>query len=179
MMNALATTHPYGALIEPTTLQIERLLPGPIERVWSYLTESELRRRWLAAGDMEMKLGASFEFIWRNDALSEAPGKRPEGFAEEMRMTSQITELDPPRKISFTWAGSGDVTFSLDPKGSQVLLTIVHRRLPDRDTLLKVAGGWHMHLEYLVARAGGKPVPASFWAGWARLRDEYDRRLPA
>jgi uncharacterized protein YndB with AHSA1/START domain len=179
MMNALATTHPYGELIEPTTLKIERLLPGPIERVWSYLTESELRRRWLAAGDMEMKVGAAFEFIWRNDELSDAPDKRPDGFAEEMRMESRITELNPPRKISFTWAGSGDVTFSLAPKGSQVLLTIVHRRLPDRDTLLKVAGGWHMHLEYLVAHAGGKPLPSSFWVGWARLRDEYAHRLPA
>jgi uncharacterized protein YndB with AHSA1/START domain len=182
-MNAIATSnasgHAYGELIEPTTLKIERLLPGPIERVWSYLTESELRKRWLAAGDMEMKVGASFEFIWRNDELSPAPGKRPEGFAEEMRMASRITELDPPRKISFTWAGSGDVTFELAPKASQVLLTITHRRLPDRDTLLKVAGGWHMHLEYLVARTGEKPLPADFWVGWARLRDEYDRRLPA
>ena len=44
----------YGELIEPTTLKIERLLPGPIERVWSYLTESDLRRQWLASGRMEM-----------------------------------------------------------------------------------------------------------------------------
>jgi len=174
-----ATPAAYGAVSEPMTLRIQRVLPGPIERVWSYLTESELRKRWLAAGDMKMEVGASFEFVWRNDELSPAPGKRPEGFAEEMRMTSQITALDPPRKISFTWAGSGDVTFDLAPKASQVLLTITHRRLPDRDTLLKVAGGWHMHLEYLVALAGEKPVPADFWIGWARLRDEYDRRLPA
>ena len=34
----------YGTLIEPTTLKIQRLLPGPIERIWAYLTDSELRR---------------------------------------------------------------------------------------------------------------------------------------
>jgi uncharacterized protein YndB with AHSA1/START domain len=51
------TPDAYGALIEPATLKIERLLPGPIERVWAYLTESELRRQWLAAGQMEMKSG--------------------------------------------------------------------------------------------------------------------------
>ena len=178
-MNALAPLDAYGELIEPTTLKIERLLPGPIERVWSYLTESELRRRWLAAGDMELKVGASFEFVWRNDELSQAPANRPAGFAEEMRMTSRITEIDPPKKLAFTWQGSGDVTFALQPKGQDVLLTIIHRRLPDRPTLLKVSAGWHMHLRFLVAQASEKPVPGSFWDGWTHLERDYDQRLPA
>ena len=177
-MTDLLTVDAYGTLTAPNELKIQRLLPGPIERVWSYLTESELRRRWLAAGDMEMKLGADFEFVWRNDDLSEGTSHRPEGFPEEMRMTSRITELDPPRKISFTWMDSGDVTFALEPKGKDVQLTITHRRLPNRDTLLKVSAGWHQHLEYLDAQANNEPVPANFWDGWARLRDEYDRRLP-
>ena len=38
----------YGVLTEPATLKIQRLLPGPIERVWAYLVESDLRRQWLA-----------------------------------------------------------------------------------------------------------------------------------
>ena len=59
-MNDAATLDAYGVLIEPTTLKIQRLLPGPIERVWAYLTESDLRRQWLAAGEMEMKVGAPF-----------------------------------------------------------------------------------------------------------------------
>ena len=54
-MTALAARDAYGELIEPTTLKIERLLPGPIERAWAYLTESDKRRQWLAAGDMEME----------------------------------------------------------------------------------------------------------------------------
>jgi uncharacterized protein YndB with AHSA1/START domain len=41
-----------ASFIEPATLKIERLLPGPIERVWACLTEIGLRRRWLAAGEM-------------------------------------------------------------------------------------------------------------------------------
>ena len=49
-MTKPATADAYGTLIEPATLKIERLLPGPIDRVWAYLTESELRRQWLAAG---------------------------------------------------------------------------------------------------------------------------------
>jgi uncharacterized protein YndB with AHSA1/START domain len=168
----------YGVLTEPSTLKIQRLLPGPIERVWAYLTQSDLRRKWLASGEMEMKVGAPFTLVWRNDELTSPPGERPAGFSGEHRMESRITELDPPRKIAFTWQGSGDVSFELEPKGKQVLLTVIHRRLPDRNTMLMVGAGWHMHLDVLAARANGKE-PEPFWDGWLRLKQDYDRRLPA
>jgi uncharacterized protein YndB with AHSA1/START domain len=177
-MTELATLDAYGVLTEPTTVKIQRRLPGPIERVWAYLTESERRRQWLAAGQMEMKVGAPFELVWRNDELCNPPAQRPAGFPEEHRMQSRITELDPPHKLSFTWQGSGDVSFELARQGDEVLLTVIHRRLPDRDSLLKHAAGWHMHLDVLVARATGKE-PEPFWDGWSRLQQEYDRRLPA
>ena len=168
----------YGVLTEPATLKIQRLLPGPIERVWAYLTESELRRQWLAAGQMEMKAGTPFELVWRNDELSNPSGQRPPGFSGEHRMQSRITEFDPPRKLAIAWTGSGDVSFELEPKGNEVLLTVIHRRLPDRATLLKVGAGWHMHLDILAARAAGKE-PSPFWDGWSRLHKEYGERIPA
>ena len=177
-MTELSTLDPYGVLTEPATLTIQRFLPGPIERVWAYLTESDLRRQWLAAGDMELKVGAPFEFVWRNDELSDPPGQRPPGFPDEHRMQSRITEIDPPRKLAFAWNGSGDVSFELEPKGKDVLLTVIHRRLRDRETTLMVGAGWYMHLDTLVARATGKQ-PEPFWDGWTRLRDEYDQRVPA
>ena len=176
-MNDRATLDTYGVLPEPATLKIQRLLPGPIERVWAYLTESDLRRQWLAAGPMEMKVGATFELVWRNDELSNRPGKRPPGFGDERRMQSRITELDPPHKLAIAWEGSGDVSFELEPKGHEVLLTVIHRRLPDRATSLKVAAGWHAHLDVLAARTTGNE-PAPFWESWSRLHEEYDRRLP-
>ena len=115
-MDTKTTPDAYGTLIEPTTLKIQRLLPGPIERIWAYLTDSELRRKWLAAGAMEMKVGAPVELVWRNDELNDPPGKRPADFPEEHRMQSRITECDPPRKLSIAWNNSGDVTFELEPK---------------------------------------------------------------
>jgi uncharacterized protein YndB with AHSA1/START domain len=177
-MTELATLDAYGELIEPTTLKIQRLLPGSPERVWAYLTQSELRRRWLAAGEMQMKVGSEFELTWRNDELTDPPGKRPEGFGAEHSMTSRITDLDPPRKLGFTFGVHGHVTFELEPVGKKVLLTLTHRRLPDRATMLKVSAGWHAHLDVLVARATGES-PAPFWDSWLRLKDDYDKRLPA
>jgi len=177
-MKERANLDAYGVLTEPATLKIQRLLPGPIERVWAYLTESELRRQWLAAGHMEMKVGAPFELVWRNDELSNPPGQRPPGFPAEHRMEGRITELDPPRKLAITWGKSGGVSFELEHKGNQILLTVIHRRLPDRATMLNASAGWHMHLDTLVARVTGKE-PAPFWDGWARLKQDYDPRLPA
>jgi uncharacterized protein YndB with AHSA1/START domain len=177
-MTDATTIDAYGVLTEPTTLTIQRMLPGPIERVWAYLTENDLRRQWFAAGAMEMKIGSSFELVWRNEELSDPPSKRPEGYNAESRMQSTITEFDPPRKLSFTFGNAGDVTFALEAKGSKVLLTVIHRRVPDRSVLLKVSGGWHMHLDVLVARMNGEAAPP-FWDGWRRLSEEYDRRLPA
>jgi uncharacterized protein YndB with AHSA1/START domain len=177
-MNDLAKVDPYGALSEPATLTIQRMLPGPIERIWAYLTESDLRRKWLASGDMELKVGAPFELVWRNGELTSPPGKRPEGFGEEHRMESRIIEVDPPRKLVFTWGkGSGDVSFELEPRGERVLLTVTHRRLPDRGMMVGVSTGWHAHLDMLVARLTGQE-PGPFWDGFTRLKAEYDRRIP-
>jgi uncharacterized protein YndB with AHSA1/START domain len=176
-MNASVTRNTYGTLIEPATLKMQRLLPGPIERIWAYLTESDKRRKWLAAGKMELKVGAPFELVWRNDELTDPPGERPAGFGDEHRMQSRITELDPPRKLCFAWKDSGDVSIELEAKGNEVLLTLIHRRLPNRSTMLGVSTGWHVHLDLLVARARGEEPPP-FWDGFAKLRKEYDRRLP-
>ncbi|MDO8409808.1 MAG: SRPBCC family protein [Phenylobacterium sp.] len=177
-MSDLATLDAYGALIEPATLKIQRLLPGPIERVWDYLTQTELRRRWLASGDMPAQTGETFELVWRNDELTDPPGARPEGFSDEHRMASQVVAMEPPRRLVITWGVQSEVEFGLEPRGVDVLLSVIHRRLPDRESLLNVSAGWHAHIDVLAADlTGGKAKP--HWDNWVRLRSEYDARLPA
>lgn len=177
-MNDLTTVDAYGTVSKDSTLTIKRVLPGSIERVWAYLTESDLRRKWLAGGEMEMKVGAPFEFVWRNDELTDPPGKKPADFGEEHRMKCEITELDPPHKIGFTWSGSGNVTIELEQRSSTVLLTLIHRRITEKSTLQSVAPGWHAHLDVLAARVSATN-PAPFWDSWLSLKDEYRSRLPA
>src|SRR5215218_5224355 len=161
-MNQHTSIDSYGVLIEPTTLKLERLLPGPIERVWDYLTDSDLRRQWLASGDMELTAGAPFELTWHNDELTNPPGEKPEGFGSEHSMASRIVEVDPPRKLVFAWGNSGDVSFELEEQGDKVQLTLIHRRLPSREMLIKVAAGWHAHVGVMVAKISGE-TPAPFW----------------
>lgn len=177
-MTDIATPSAYGTLGEDATLTLERPLPGSIDRVWAYLTESDLRRQWLAAGTMEMRVGSPVELVWRNSELMDNPGQRPEGFGEEHRMQSEIVELDPPYRLSISWGSTGGVTFELQPVGDMVRFTVTHRRIPDRSIMLNVSAGWHAHLDVLAARlAGDEPEP--FWDNWTGLKAEYDRRLPA
>lgn len=179
-MNKISTPSAYGDLIAPATLKIERVLPGPIERVWSYLTDSNLRRKWLAAGEMDLKAGAPFEFVWRNDELTNPPGARPDGFEAEHRMKSTIVTVDPPRGLTFTWGAtqSGEVSITLAQQGDEVLLTIIHRRLPDRGVMLNVSAGWHSHLDLLVAQLRGTKT-SPHWDHFMTLKQDYDRRLPS
>lgn len=176
-MKDFETLDLYGQATDPATLTIQRLLPGPVERVWAYLTESDLRRRWLASGEMTLEVGAPFEFTWRNDELTDPPGTRPETMGGEHRMQSRITEIDPPRRLAFSWSDGGEVSIDLEPRGERALLTLTHRRVPDRAALLGVSAGWHSHLEVLAARLeGGEPRP--FWDAFRQLRAEYETRLP-
>ena len=177
-MTEVTTPAPYGALSEDATLTLERLLPGSIDRVWSYLTESDLRRQWLAAGTMEMRVGAPVELVWRNNELMDNPGQAPEGHGDEHRRTEQITELDPPYRLSISWGETGGVTFELEPVGDMVRFTLTHRRIPDRSIMLNVSAGWHAHLDVLAARLASEE-PQPFWDNWAALKTEYARRIPA
>ena len=49
----------FGIVSGAGTVRFERVLPGPVERVWAYLTESDKRAKWLAAGELEEQTAAS------------------------------------------------------------------------------------------------------------------------
>lgn len=92
-------------------------------------------------------------------------------------MQSEITELDAPQKLAFSWGNTGGVEFQLETQGDKVLLTVTHRRLPHHATMLNVAIGWHNHLDLLVNRVSGtKPEP--FWESFVRIKKDYEQRLP-
>jgi hypothetical protein len=67
----------YGTVTEPQTVRFERILPGPIERVWEYLTDSEKRGMWLASGKMEPRVGAEFELRFDHESLSPNTAQPP------------------------------------------------------------------------------------------------------
>ncbi len=48
-MNVTNKIEDFGTITAPMTLSISRNLAAPPERVWEWLTDGNLRRRWLAA----------------------------------------------------------------------------------------------------------------------------------
>lgn len=174
----------YADVTERGTLRIERLLPGPIERVWSYLTESDRRATWLAAGEMDLRVGGRVEHVFYNSKLTDDDDPPPAKYADqvEARMEGRITACDPPRLLAYTWGEASGrdshVTFELTPRGDSVLLVVTHRQITTRDDMVGAAGGWHAHLGILADRLAGR-TPTGFWRTHTRLEAEYEKRLPA
>lgn len=173
----------YGVLTAPDTLRIERLLPGSIERVWQYLTDSEKRTKWLASGHVEQSVGGKVEHTFRNSTLSpenDIPPPKYSSCAGDVPMLGKVTACEPLRLLSYIWnAGSAEeseVSFELVQLQDQVKLTVTHRRLNNPNTLLSVSAGWHTHLNILRDVLSNK-TPPGFWKVHSKLEKEYQERL--
>jgi len=173
----------YGELLDESTVRFERMLPGAIERVWSYIVESDKRKQWLCAGDIEAGDGAPADMLFHNETLSnsddiEVPEKYRK-YAGEIPFKGTVTRWDPPHAVSHTWEfgeESSEVCYELEEVGDKVRLVLTHRRLETSDTILSVSGGWHTHLDILVDVLEGHE-PDAFWKKQATLEAEYTARL--
>ena len=174
----------YGISPEAATVRLERMLPGPIERVWAYLTESEKRGKWFASGPMELRAGGKLEFHFHNSKLTTPAEPPPERYKECEGMTSsgRVTRCEPPHLLSFTWGeeqgDESEVTFELADRGGEVLLVLTHRRLRNRSEMIGVASGWHVHVGILIDQLNGRESKP-FWSTLEKLEAEYDKLLPA
>lgn len=170
----------YGTILESGAIRFERLLPGPIDHIWAYLTESDKRGKWLATGAVQPWVGGSVELHFRHADLSPQKEAIPEKYKHcesGAGFSAQVTHWEPPRLLSHTWADGSEVTFELTPQGANVILVLTHRRLTPTE-MLSVAGGWHTHLGILVDHLNDR-TPQPFWSTHARLEAEYERRIAA
>lgn len=175
----------YGKLINAGEVRFVRLLPGPIERVWTYLTDPEKRGLWLASGSADLRVGGKVSLEFDNSNLTSHAEEAPAKYREHSKdgcgaFTGTITRCEPPRLLSHTWGesngGTSEVTFELTPQGGEVQLVLTHRKIAGRDMLMSVAGGWHTHLAILIAKLEGA-APPPFWSTHARLEKEYEMQL--
>lgn len=173
----------YGVVTAPDTVRIERQMPGPIDRLWTYLTDSEKRGLWLASGDMALQPGGGVTLVFNNCELTGSDGTPPPKYAHhtgESRLNGLVIECDPPNLLRYRWGNSPDaseVCFELTEQGAEVLLVVTHTRLSTRDEMLSIAGGWHTHLEILLARLSNK-TPPGFWPLHTQLEAVYETRIP-
>ena len=137
-------------LAEPITHEI-RIQARP-ETVYEFLTDPDKMARWK---------GTSAE-------LDPRPGGIYRVEIGRTIVVGQYVELEPPRRVVFTWGwegndavppGSSTVEVTLTPDGDGTILRLVHRDLPAA-ARAEHDGGWAHFLPRLeIAAAGGDPGP--------------------
>lgn len=150
-----------GQLQKVAMVRFERLLPGPIERVWEFLTDTGRLPAWFGDGAIEPRVGGAVTIM----------GGHVRGV---------VTQWKPPRRLAYTFnvfdPGEDEsrypesyLTIELEPRGNEVLLVLTH--LPVLDRFEKQnAMGWHTYLDLLGAAVRGEP---------AQPREAYMKRNAA
>jgi uncharacterized protein YndB with AHSA1/START domain len=117
-------------------LRLDRFLPHPVERVWRAVSVPAEVRRWMpAAADWTLERGAVFE----------VGGQQ-----------GQITELDPPHVIGWTF-GADRFLITLRAEGDGTALAFTHV-FTDRAPAAQTAAGWECYLDRLDAQLAGQDL---------------------
>ena len=133
-------------------LRFERRLAQPVERVWRAVSEpAELERWFPAAAD------------W-----TPATGETLEAYG----MTGEVTEVDPPRRLAWTFAGER-YSFDLIPHDAGCLLIFTHV-FDDRSRAAQTAAGWETYLTRLDAHLAGRYLSEEeAHAAWEDVHERY------
>jgi uncharacterized protein YndB with AHSA1/START domain len=154
-----AAANAFGTLLDARTIRFVRDLPGPIERAWAYLTESDLKATWIGATEIPSTIGGETTMTWEGEDGEPGGG-----------LTIRTRVFDPPHVLEYDWielhAPGGAirdsvVRFELAVHGDGVRLTLTHRALPV-DSYATVAAGWHAHLDTLGGQLAGIDGPDAF-----------------
>src|SRR5213592_2004405 len=98
---------------------IERTFNAPIARVWKALTDAEDMRRWyFDLKEFKPEVGFEFEFAVEHEGTKYCH-------------LCKVTEVNPLRKLAYTWRYQGQegdslVTFELFPEGDKTRLKLTH-----------------------------------------------------
>lgn len=182
-MGDTMTTEQFGKRIDDHTVRFERVLPGPVEKIWAYLTDGEKRGEWFASGAIPPKVGDEFELRFKHRDLSPNKAAPPDKFREMdangFMSKERLLALEPMRRLVHTFGEerppASEVEFLLTPEGGKVRLTLTHRKIPDRAYAVNISGGWHAHLAILQYKAEGQ-VPPPFWDVWRKTEHTYEQR---
>jgi uncharacterized protein YndB with AHSA1/START domain len=140
------------------------------EHVFRFFVDPGWLSRWLGiAAFLDPHRGGEFRFEVANGEWC----------------VGEYVEIDPPHRVAFTWGwenetmslppGSSVVEVSLSAEGDGTRLTLLHRELPNDDSLTLHADGWSRYLARLDRVARGLepgPDPAAKTPDQARHRLE-------
>lgn len=130
-------------------LNLERIFPHPLERVWDAISNAENIAAWLFTCDFKPIVGHKFTF-------RTTP---PEGSTWRGWTDIEVLELDPPTRMVWAWESADideptRVIFQLDPVDGGTRLSLSHIGDSTADDIASVSGGWPVKLDALVEFVG-------------------------
>lgn len=132
------------------TVRLSRIMPGRREDVFNAWLDAHGMRAWMCPGDIiettaeiNARVGGRFRIVMR-------------GEENTYELTGEYVEVDPPRRLSFTWeanvtTGVSLVTLEFHERGGECELVLTHERAQDADTAANYEKGWTSILEKLAA----------------------------
>jgi uncharacterized protein YndB with AHSA1/START domain len=165
--------------VAPDTIRLERELDAPVDKVWRYLTEADLRREWFMGGTDARESG-EFELLNDHDNLSDEDVPYPENYAEfKGRVWNErVIRFEPPRLLETTFMGgkNGNVTYELFPDGDRTRLVLTHSGIQSGTGAQDFGSGWNSHLTVLHEKLAGRSI-RNFWELHMRSRDAVKQAL--
>jgi uncharacterized protein YndB with AHSA1/START domain len=166
--------------VAPDAIRLERTLDAPVETVWRYLTEADLRSRWFMGGT-DAKPESGFDLVVDHDKLSdETDVPYPESYAAFKGAVwhEDVLRFDPPRLLETTFQGgkNGTVTYELMPEGDRTRLVLTHSGITSGAGAQDFGTGWNSHMTVLQERLAGRGVE-NFWALHAQSREAVVKAL--
>jgi len=170
----------FARLVSPQALEIARVLPAPVDRVWEHLVDPELRKLWFCAGATGTRPGDDFVMDFDHSRISDSDPPPEIGCGDPVVMTGTIVTYDAPSVLAYSWPeehGTGTiVTIRLKQDGDNTTLTLSHDRLSNPEYQKGASAGWHAHLDLLVDVMNGNER-RDFWIHYAALKKQYDQRM--
>src|SRR4051812_21201943 len=140
------------------TVEREIRIEATPDVVFPYFTDPDKMTRWKGK---DAKLEATPGGVYRVDINGRDIG------------VGEYVEIDPPRRVVFTWGwegndgvppGSSTVEITLTPDGDATVVRLVHRDLPDEQAYAMHGDGWDHYLPRLSAAASGGDAGPDPWA---------------
>ena len=155
------------------TIRFERLFDAPVETVWRYLAEADLRSQWFAGGT-DARGEGEIELRFDHDLLSTDDVPYPEAYAKYTGAVNRetVVRFEPPQVLAFTFGEGkqGVATFELSPENGGTRLVLTHSGIKSGTGAQDFGSGWNSHLTVLQEKLAGRGV-RDFWELHARSKE--------